>query len=580
MTTRLFLLALPAFILALVAAQFTQHVQTKQQWAQLQTYKQQRSIRCTPDWNALKDFLDEVDMPPVAGAGLYKWKITTQSDSAQFYFNQGINMYYGFHIIEAMASFKKAEKFDPNAAMIHWAKALAYGPNINDVGYAASPDALAAVAKAKELAANCTAVEKGLIAAQTIRYSADSTQTRSHLNQLYADKMKALYQQFSNAADVAALYVDAMMLQHPWDLWLPNGTPKEWTPRIRTVLEKLLTVSPNHPGANHYYIHVMEPSPYFALATASADRLGKLTPALSHMVHMPSHIYLRTGNYSKGANVNEEAVANYNKVVQLFAPAAGADFLYVIHNLHMQTNHALMMGNKKYAVESAAKTAASIPADYLQMEGAMGNLIQYIYYTSVLAHVRFANSSELLAMKTPPAQQVYANVLYHFGRGMAYTQLQQLSDAKREYGLLKALLKDSTLYLPFTPFSPAIDGANVAADLLAGSIALAQNQTVDAITFFKSAVATEEQMVYNEPRDWLLNPKHYLGNAYLKANEYKQAEAVLLADLKNNNKNVWAMAGLLTAYKAQHKTKEAAALELQLKVANKKTDVKITGPVL
>ncbi len=261
MTTRLLLLALPAFAMALLAVQLTQRMQTKKQWAQLQTYKQQRSIRCTPDWNALKEVLEEADIPPIPGAGSYKWKITTASDSAQFYFNQGINMYYGFHIIEAMASFKKAEKFDPNAAMIHWAKALAYGPNINDVGYAASPDALAAVAKANALSAACTPVEKGLIAAQTIRYSADSTQTRTHLNQLYADKMNELYKQFSNSADVAALYADALMLQHPWDLWLPNGTAKEWTPRIRTVLEKLLATSPNQPGANHYYIQVMEPSP-------------------------------------------------------------------------------------------------------------------------------------------------------------------------------------------------------------------------------------------------------------------------------------------------------------------------------
>ncbi len=580
MTTRLVLLALPAFTVALLAVQLTERMQINKQLRQLQTYKQQKAIRCTPDWNTLKDVLEEADIPPIPGAGSYKWKISTTSDSAQFYFNQGINMYYGFHIIEAMASFKKAEKFDPKAAMIHWAKALAYGPNINDVGYAASPDALAAVAKANALLANCMAVEKGLIAAQTIRYSADSTQTRTHLNQLYADKMKALYEQFSNSADVAALYADALMLQHPWDLWNVNGTAKEWTPSIRTVLEKLLATTPNHPGANHYYIHVMEPSPYFALATASADRLGKLTPALSHMVHMPSHIYLRTGNYSKGATVNEAAVTNYNKVVTLFAPAAGADFLYVIHNLHMQTNHAIMMGNKKYAIESAAKTAASIPADYISMGGAMGNLVQYIYYTNILVQVRFAYSNELLALKAPPATQVYANVLYHFGRGMAFTQLKQLPNAKREYGLLKALLKDSTLALPFAPFSPAIDGANVAADLLAGSIALAQNQTADAIIFFKSAAATEEQMVYNEPRDWLLNPKHYLANAYLKTKDWKKAEAVLLADLKNNNKNVWAMAGLLTAYKAQQKTKEATALEIQLKAANKRADVTITGPVL
>jgi tetratricopeptide (TPR) repeat protein len=580
MKVRLFLLALPAFVTALLAVQFTDRYQTAQQITKLKEYKLENSIRCSPDWDALKDMLDEVDIPLIPGAGSYKWKITTANDSAQFYFNQGINMYYGFHIIEAMASFKKAEKFDPNAAMIHWAKALAYGPNINDLGYAASPDALTAINKAIELSGDCNAIEKGLIFAQAVRYSPDSTQTREHLNQLYADKMKALYEQYSSNADVSALYADALMLQHPWDLWFSNGKPKDWTPRIRAVLETLLGTAPLHPGANHYYIHVMEPSPYASLATASADRLGSLTPALSHMVHMPSHIYLRTGNYSKGGAVNEDAVKSYKNVLQLFAPAAGADFLYVIHNLHMQTNHAIMSGNMKYAIESAKQTAASIPADYLSMEGALGSYIQYIYYTNILVDIRYAQWESLLAMKQPPAKQVYSNVLYHFGKGMAYVHQQKIPDAKREYGYLRDLLKDSTLSLPFSPFSPSIDGATVAANLLAGTIALAQKNNTTAIEHFVKAVTTEEQMVYNEPRDWLLNPKHYLGNAYLQLKEWKKAEEVLPRDLNNNNNNIWAMTGLHTAYLQQGKTKEAATLQQQLKKVSKNATIKITAPVL
>jgi tetratricopeptide (TPR) repeat protein len=580
MKLRLFLLALPAFATALVAFRLTERYNSRQQLAQLKKYKQENSIRCSPDWNALKEVLDEVDIPPIPGAGSYKWKISTNNDSAQFYFNQGINMYYGFHIIEAMASFKKAEKFDGNSAMIYWAKALAYGPNINDLGYAASPDALTAVNKAVELSGNCTPIEKALIVAQAVRYSADSTQTREHLNQLYADKMKALYEQHTSTADVAALYADALMLQHPWDLWFSNGTAKQWTPRIRTVLEKLLTTAPLHPGANHYYIHVMEPSPYAALATASANRLGSLTPALSHMVHMPSHIYLRTGNYSKGGRVNEDAVKSYKKVVQLFAPAAGADFLYVIHNLHMQANHAIMSGDMNYAIESAKQTAASIPADYLLMEGAMGNYLQYIYHTAVLVDVRYARWDALLAMTQPPAKQVYSNVLYHFGKGMAYAHQQKLPEAKREYDYLSMLLKDTTLSLPFAPFSPAIDGATVAANLLAGSMALAQTNNKAAIEHFSKAVTTEEQMVYNEPRDWLLNPKHYLGNAYLQQKDWNNAEKTLLNDLKNNNNNIWALSGLYTAYMQQSKTKEAAAVQQEIKKAGKNAVVKITAPVL
>ena len=188
----------------------------------------------TPDWNELKDQLEESDIPPIPGAGIYKWKISTKNDSAQFYFNQGINMYYSFHIIEAMASFKKATKFDENSAILYWAQALGYGPNINDYGYRASPEALAALNKAKELSSTANDLEKSLIDAMSVRYTADSADaTRAQLNQAYTDKMKIVYEKFPTNPDAQALYADAMMLQHPWDLWNIDGTPKEWTPKIR-----------------------------------------------------------------------------------------------------------------------------------------------------------------------------------------------------------------------------------------------------------------------------------------------------------------------------------------------------------
>src|SRR5688572_13565047 len=189
MKRRLFILVVLALGMALLAFTFRQTVTTRDKMpGDQQGLDKKGAIGCSPDWKLLEEWLSETEIPPIPGAGSYKWKITTANDSAQFYFNQGINMYYGFHIIEAMASFKKAEKFDPNAAMIHWAKALAYGPNINDLGYAASPDALTAINKAIELSGDCNAIEKGLIFAQAVRYSPDSTQTREHLNQLYADK--------------------------------------------------------------------------------------------------------------------------------------------------------------------------------------------------------------------------------------------------------------------------------------------------------------------------------------------------------------------------------------------------------
>ncbi|MBY0479420.1 MAG: hypothetical protein K2Q24_17365 [Chitinophagaceae bacterium] len=579
MKLKLLLLVVPAFISAFAAVELTKAFQQKQQLQTLNSYKQKTIVRCGPDWEALKTFLEETDIPVIPGAGNYKWKITTDSDSTQFYFNQGINMYYGFHIIEAMASFRKAEKFDPSCAMIHWAKALAYGPNINDLGYAASPDALLESGRAAELNANCTKIEKELIVAQQIRYSADSTKTREQLNQLYADKMKEAYEHFPASADVAALYADALMLQHPWDLWFTNGNPKAWTPRIRTVLEKLLMQTPNHPGANHYYIHVMEPSPYAGLATASADRLGKLTPALSHMVHMPSHIYLRTGHYKKGGDVNKTAVNSYQKMIPLYSAVTGNDFLYIIHNLHMQTNHALLAGNMNDAVKSGIATVNSIPKDYLQMEGALGNYIQYIHMTMTLVDVRFGRWDALLAQSKPSEKLVYATILYHFGRGMAFAHQMKTTAAKTELAQINLLLKDPVLSLPFLPFSPAVDGAIVAANLLEGTILLEEKNFATAIEHFSKASAMEEQMVYNEPRDWMLNPKHYLGHSYLQNKQWIEAATTFKKDLSNNNNNIWALTGLHTALVKQNKKQEADKLMIKIKQSANGSDVKISAAV-
>ena len=577
MKTRVFFSAFILSVLVLLAFRLEENKKQTKSF-DVTAYKKKNILRCSPDWNELKEWLEETNIPPIPGAGIYKWKISTKNDSAQFYFNQGINMYYSFHIIEAMASFKKAAKFDPGNGMIYWAQALAYGPNINDFGYRASPEALEAMQKAMEYAAY-DPVEKGLIHAMSVRYSADSSQTREKLNEDYVQAMKKLYEDVPGNPDVQALYADAMMLQHPWDLWTVDGKPREWTPRIREVLEKLLAKNPMHPGANHYYIHVMEPSPFAAKALPSADRLGKTNPGLSHVVHMPSHIYLRTGHYNKGVDVNINAVNSYKKTIPLYAPVTGADFLYVIHNLHMKTNNAMLAGNYKISDAAAMETRNSIPADYLAIPGAMGNSVQYIYMTPVLVNVKFGKWDKLLQEKQPDASQVYANVLYRFGRGMALANTSKFDEAKQEWEVMQTLLSDTILYLPFTPFSAAISGATVASKLLSGTIALKQKITSTAIIDYSEAVYVEQEMVYNEPRDWLLDPYPYLVAAYLADGDWYNAQRNFEADLKQNNENGWSLYGLYQCNVMAKKTAEASKAMTRHKTAFAKADIKITASV-
>lgn len=534
------------------------------------------SVSCTPDRASIAQLLaegDEINLLP--GSGSYIWKIKTSSDSAQLYFNQGINMYYGFHIIEAIASFKKAAKFDESNPMVWWGQALAYGPNINDVGYTASPEALSTTQKAADLSTNSSDVEKALIAAMQVRYSSDTTKTREGLNQDYVDAMKAAADKFPDNKDVLTLYADAMMLQHPWDLWNVDGTPKPWQPGIQTVLENVIRMDSMHPGANHYYIHIVEASPTPDKALHSADVLGKITPGLSHLVHMPSHIYLRTGDFDRGIADNVDAIATYKQYSTLF-PASNANaFIYYWHNLHMLANCALLSGRYNEAIKAADELKGALDTASLAMPPPLGSFLYYMYSTPIMVNLRFEKWDDILATPQPETKYTYANVLYHFGRGMAYAGKNNLEDATKEAAMLNDLMNDESLKIPMSPFSPVIEGSSVASETLNGFIALKQKDTKKAITHLEEAAKREWEMVYTEPRDWMLNPYQWLGSAYIADKKYKKAEEAFRKDLSRNARNVWSLSGLEKSLRSQGKRKEAMAVKNELKKASAKADIVI-----
>ncbi len=342
-------------------------------------YKRKFAISCAPRIS-LQELEDPANaVPLLKGWGDYVMAVTATNDSARIYFEQGINMYYGFHIIESLASFEKSVKFDSNFAMGHWGKALAFGPNINDYGYAVSSEALVAAGKARDLAGSCTPVEKALINAMQVRYSSDSTESRDKLNNEYANAMKAVYESFPESNDAAALYVDALMLQHPWDLYDHAGEPKKWTPEIVQVLEKILKQYPDHPGASHYYIHAVEASNHPEKALGAAAKLPVLMPGVSHLVHMPAHIYIRTGNYTKGAELNKLAVEGYNNYLSVYPAVANNASLYLVHNLHMEATCANMDGRFAYAARVSEDCQKSFDSSWLSMPDFPGVMVQYIY---------------------------------------------------------------------------------------------------------------------------------------------------------------------------------------------------------
>ena len=521
-------------------------------------------VQCSPDWNHLNSDSLAKGISILKGWGNYQWLIDSKSDSARLYFQQGINMYYSFHIIEAMASFKKAEQFDPNNAMIFWAQALAYGPNINDFAYASTPDAFAAAQKAISLSANCTAKEKALIKAIGIRYSSDSTVSRASLNQLYTDEMQKAYLQFSNDADVAALYADAMMNQHPWEYWKHNGEAQAWTPQILAVLEKALQQSPLHPGANHYYIHSVEASPNPERALQSANRLSKLMPSVSHMVHMPSHIYIRSGLYNEGTIVNEMSLKGYDEYLAAYPDVANNAPLYLIHNLHMQSACAMLGKEYDYSSKSADATRASFDTSMMVYAAPFGCFVQYVYMTPVINHIRFGKWDAILGAPAIPQNYVYANVLSHWARGVAFARKNNIEDAKKELRYVKENMNQPDMLVVMKPFNAPIDAAKIAEKLLEGIIAEGENDLSSSIRFYKEAIIFEDALIYNEPKDWLLPAREYLGEVLLKAGSYLEAENIFRGDLKENPNNHWSLKGLHASLLKQKKNVEADVIKRQL----------------
>ena len=543
--------------------------------------KKKFSISCAPD-RSNPGLLPEnpADMVPLPGWGNYSWTIKTSSDSAGYYFSQGINMYYSFHIIESLASFNKATWFDPASPMPYWGMALAYGPNINDVTYTATPKAIEAIHRSDSLSSGCTSFEKGLIKAMKLRYSADTSKKRNELDGAYAKAMKELYDNHPQIADAGALYADALMLLHPWDLYDQQQKPKPWTPELVAVLERTLKLNPQHPAANHYYIHAVEASLDPGRALPSADKLGNLLPAVSHMVHMPSHIYIRTGMYEKGKQVNQKAIAGYRQYNALFPAVENGAFLYVFHNQHMQATCAIMNGDFEEAESSSRMLKEQIPADYLVSAPPEAEYLQYMYMTELFSYVRYGKWEKILQHAPVPENQSYANILLEFGRGISYARLKKFEEAKLSLNKMEQRLReDEKLKIRMGAFNTAFAGGEIAVAIVKGIIAEEENQLDMSIELLSAAVKLEDQMIYDEPKDWLLPPRHYLASVLIKKGQFSEAANVLKKDLTFNPDNGWALTGLWVALQKQGKNKEAAAVKKSLDALGKGKDFPKTGPV-
>jgi tetratricopeptide (TPR) repeat protein len=539
--------------------------------------RKENATGCSP----LRDkYWSPADIPLLPGTGTHNWKISTTNDSAQVYFNQGMNLYFSFHIIESLGSFLKAEQFDPENGILYWAEALSYGPNINDVGYAASPGVFPALEKAAKFSNALTPIEKDLITALGKRYSSDTSRHQDKLNIDYRDAMSALYKKYPGQPEIIALYADALMLIHPWDLYDHDHKPKPWTGELIGVLENGLKISPNHPGINHYYIHAVEASATPGRALSSAGKLGLIAPNVSHMVHMPSHIYIRTGNYDEGIKVNAQSLNGYDQYLQLYPSVVNNAWLYQFHNIHLLTVCAMMKGDRKEASTRSNELKNNITLDYYAAAPPFREYMYYMAAAPIFSAIRFGQWDELKAMPEIANSASYLKILNEFGKGIAYARTKKMDEATKCLANIDRLMRsDENLKIRFGAFNTAYAGAEVAFAMLGGIIEEEKGNYSSAAEKLERAVMLEENMVYDEPKDWILPPLPYLGQVLLKNRKFADAEKVFKKDLKFNPNNCWSFKGLEMTYSARGNTAAAAKTKAILEKQLKQTGLDLKAPV-
>lgn len=505
----------------------------------------------------------------VTGLGDLHHPVSTQNKEAQQFFDQGLRFIYAFNHDEAARSFRHAAELDPKLAMAYWGVAEAVGPNYNDP---ADPNryqhAHDAIQEALDLSPAASSSDQAYIQALAHRFPADPNSDLKRAAEDYRDAMREVSHEFPDDLDAATLFAEAGMNLHPWGLWHPDGTPEAGTEEIVTTLESVIKRDPNHLGAIHYYIHAVEASSNPERALAGANRLASLAPGAGHIVHMPAHVYIRTGDYQAAVETNQKAA----EVDRAYIKATGAQgiypMMYYSHNLHFIAMCAAMNGNYADSKKNADLLMANVAPHVKEMPPLQG------FTTIPLAvEVRFHHWNEILKMAQPDASLQTATVFWHFARGMALAGTGKVDEAEAEYKVVAeaeaATPPDAIFQMPIN--NKTKDVLKIAENVLGAKIALAKKDSDDAIAKLRDAVAVQDTLKYDEPADWFFPVRESLGAALLMNGNADEAEKVFRADLERNLRNPRSLWGLQQALLIEKRDYDAGFIQKQFETQWKGT---------
>jgi tetratricopeptide (TPR) repeat protein len=501
----------------------------------------------------------------MSGYGDLHHPVSTSNPQTQQFFDQGLRQIYAFNHDEAARSFQRAADLDPKLAIAYWGVAEAVGPNYNDP---ASDERFAAahvaIQKAVDLSTNASPAEQAYIQAMALRFPADPKADRRQAAEAYHDAMREVSKKFPDDLDAATLFAESGMNLNPWGLWLVDGSPREGTNEIVATLESVMRRDPNHLGAIHYYIHATEASANPDRALAGANKLAALAPGAGHIVHMPAHVYIRTGDYEAAVKTNEQAAA----VDRAYLKATGVQgiypAMYYSHNLHFIAMCSAMNGNYEEAKKNADMLAAHVGPYVKDMP-----MVEGFMTIPMAVDIRFHKWADILKMPQPdPAMQV-TTVFWHFARGMALAGTGKVKEAEADYAIIaeaeKITPEDAIFNAPFN--NKTKDILKIAQDVLGAKIAMAKGDNAGAITELTDAVALQDTLKYGEPPDWFFPVRESLGAALLMNSDAAAAEKVFRADLDRNPRNPRSLFGLHEALKTQKRDYDAGFVQKQFQAA-------------